>query len=222
MLRYADYDDALVWYTEGQKILFEYVDKNTTNSKFLKYIAYCYKCLSNIYSKTNNHKNSIYYAEECVSCFKAISKSLNTIDSKLNLAMSYNILGEAYENDEQYDEAKDWYNKSLKYKQRIKINRQYYNIDRDISISYERLGAVCEKTNDTDNALKYYNKMLSCDIAKFINYNSILSIDDLMKSYHCLSLCNIENKYIYNKKYMDLLTLLNNTYPQLSSYHNNQ
>ncbi len=186
----GDYKKAIETYFEGLTY-----DEETSNDygKFIKLLN-----LANVYYIIEDYHKSISYQKEAV----LVAKITDNENIKFGLGTILNNIGGNYVKINEFDEANDYFNKSLR------INLKNEN-KKEIARNYHNLGSLYEKQSHLSKSLAFLNKSLKIR-------EMLRDEDELAETHMSLGttygklLQKSPSQYHY-KKALDIANKINNT-----------
>lgn len=199
-----NYDKSLDYFSMAKDVLPEPIEALS--------LAIIYTGLGSIYSNKGFAGFDLELAQS--QYFSALALFQDAGDSS-NIAMSYNNLGLVYEQSEKYQQAVNYYQKSLDIK-KILGNKK------GIVVTYLNIGNVLKKNENYLQSLEYYEKgrLLSIELKDNLNYLHLLSniVDVKMELGHTDEAARLFEEYrelrdsIYNEEQSKQLVELQTQY----------
>jgi len=131
--------------------------------------------------QSKNYEKALVYAKKALKNDELENKS----DRNITIAIDYNNIAYIYVKLKKYDQALDFYNKTLEIKKKI-----YKKESKSLTITYNNIAQLYENKKDYKNALKYYQKALNA-------YETLLDKDH---AYRIFTLKDISRMYEYLDK----------------------
>jgi tetratricopeptide (TPR) repeat protein len=112
-----------------------------------------------------NYTKALSYALKAYEVDQAVNKS----DTNITISTDLNNIGYVYERLEKYDKALEYYQRSLKIKE-----KKYGKYHKDITITQNNIASVYDKKKEYKKAIEYYKKVIE-------GYNELLEADHAYK-----------------------------------------
>jgi len=116
----------------------------------------------------------------------AIAKQFNTIESKRDLSISYNVLSNIYKATSDFNKSKQMCMKGIEIREDISKETDTLKAKRDLFFSYGRLGSICIAECNLTDAEKEFLKNIETGTSIANEKSYVKDWDSVASSYYIL------------------------------------